>query len=88
MDLPTFSSLKFGALIKDGERLLMVTSTKKSADGQTTTAIAVQEAFVGADAGALTLMDANYNRTFLQGAPDGKLVLMGETIQAQATGKK
>jgi hypothetical protein len=87
VDLPTFSSLKFGALIKDGERLLMVTATKKSADGQTTTAIAVQEAFVAADAGALTLIDPSYNRTFLQGSPDGKLVLMGETIQVTSNVK-
>lgn len=87
MDTPTFQKLTYGNIIKHHNRRFMVQHTLKDAQGNTTD-IGVIEAFNVSDAAGLNILNTSSSRTFLQGAPDGKLVLMGETVQAITPAKK
>ena len=77
--LTTFATLKYGNIISEAGRKFMVSHTSKDATGNTI-AIGVVEAFQAADAGAIELVSANYSRTVMEGASDGQIVLMGETV--------
>lgn len=82
MDSGTFAKLKYGNIVSEAGRQLLVTHTNKDAQGNTI-AIGVSEGFQAADAAALALVSRDYSRTSIQGATDGKLVLMGETVQVE-----
>ncbi len=82
MDLPTFQKLTYGNIISEAGRKFLVSHTIKDPTGNTM-AIGVIEAFESTDAAGLDLENSASSRTFIQGAPDGKLVLMGETIPAK-----
>jgi hypothetical protein len=79
MDSATFQKLTFGNIISEAGRKLMVHQHLQDAQGNTIY-IGVMEAFHVSDAAGLTLENASYGRTVITGSPDGKLVLMGETI--------
>lgn len=87
MDQPTFQKLTYGNIVSEAGRKLGVTQTLKDPLGNTFAIFCGGEAFELADAGALTLVSSASSRTVITGASDGKLVLMGETIQP-ASGKK
>ena len=87
MDTTTFQKLTYGNIISEAGRKFLVSHTLKDPQGKTT-AIGVIEAFEVSDAAGLELENSASSRTFLQGAPDGKLVLMGETVQPVTTAKK
>jgi hypothetical protein len=88
MDTLTFQKLTYGNIISEAGRKLGVTQTLKDTTGATFEIFCGGEAFQLADAPALTLVSSASSRTVITGAPDGKLVLMGETIQAPAQAKK
>lgn len=79
MDPAAFQKLTFGNIVSEAGRKLMVQHTVKDSAGNTTD-IGVIEAFNVSDAAGLTLDNSSYSRTVITGAPDGKLVLMGETV--------
>lgn len=79
MDTATFQKLTFGNIISEAGRKLLVQHTLKDPNGHTV-AIGVIEALEVSDAPGLTLENSSTSRTFLQGAADGKMVLMGETV--------
>jgi hypothetical protein len=79
MDTTTFRKLTFGNIISEAGRKLMVHQHSQDALGNTKY-IGVIEAFSESDAPGLTLENPSYGRTVLTAAPDGKFVLMGETI--------
>jgi hypothetical protein len=88
MDTPTFQKLTYGNIISEAGRKLGVTQTLKDPAGSTFAIMCGGEAFELADAGALTLVSSASSRTVITGAPDGKLVLMGETIGTTQAKKK
>jgi len=80
VDTPSFNALKYGNIIQEvGGPKFIVQHTIKDAGGNTV-AIGVMPAFDLNDAAGLTLLNASYSRTVIQGATDGKIVLMGETV--------
>jgi hypothetical protein len=88
MDTPTFQKLTYGNIISEAGRKLGVTQTLKDTTGSTFAIMCGGEAFEISDAPALTLVSSASSRTVITGSPDGKLVLMGETIQAPTQVKK
>ena len=79
MDAQTFAGLKYGNIISEAGRKFMVSHTSKDSAGNTI-AIGVVEAFQAADAAALELVSANFSRTVMEGASDGSIVMMGQTV--------
>ncbi len=87
MDTPTFQKLSYGNIVSEAGRKLLVSHTLKDLQDNTL-AIGVIEAFESTDAAGLTLVSSASSRTFITASSDGKLVLMGETIQPSVGKKK
>jgi hypothetical protein len=88
MDTTTFQKLTYGNIISEAGRKLGVTQTLKDSTGATFAIMCGGEAFELTDAPALTLVSSASSRTVITAGPDGRLVLMGETIQAPTQAKK
>jgi hypothetical protein len=85
VDTATFNALKYGNIVAEAGRKLGVTHTLRDATGLTQAIFCGGEAFQASDAPALTLVSSDYSRTLFQGAPDGSIILMGETVPGSST---
>lgn len=80
MDTPSFNALKYGQILQmTGGEKIIIQHTVKDASGNTI-AFGYLPAFDVTDAAGLTLLNSSYSRTLLQGAPDGSIIMMGQTV--------